>query len=133
MLHGSPRRNNEDIMPDTPLKEVEEMLSGVDANIILCGNTHIPCGFQTDTGQTVVNDGSVGRPFTDNPEACYAIISTTGDGGYEVFMDMLARLCSRRWKKPVFCFPKGPIWTKYLFGPCIAPCGWRSEKCKDVA
>ena len=84
MVHGSPRRNNEDIMPDTPLEEVEKMISGVDANLILCGHTHIPCGFQTNTEQTVVNDGSVGRPFTENPEACYAIVSTTGNGRYEV-------------------------------------------------
>jgi len=84
MVHGSPRRNNEDIMPNTPPEEVEKMISGVDADLILCGHTHIPCGFQTNTEQTVVNDGSVGRPFTENPEACYVTISTTGDGRYEV-------------------------------------------------
>ena len=84
MVHGSPRRNNEDILPDTELSAVEEMLEGVDANLILCGHTHLPCGFQTNTKQTVVNDGSVGRPFTENPESCYVIISTTGNGGFEV-------------------------------------------------
>lgn len=84
MVHGSPRRNNEDIMPDTPLEEVEKMLDGVDADLILCGHTHIPCGFQTNTKQTVVNDGSVGRPFTEAPESCYVVISTKGNGGFEV-------------------------------------------------
>ena len=84
MVHGSPRRNNEDIMPDTPLEKVEEMLQGTDADLILCGHTHIPCGFQTSNNQTVVNDGSVGRPFTENPDACYAIINTNEDGSFEV-------------------------------------------------
>ena len=84
MVHGSPRRNNEDIMPDTPLEEVEQMLEGVDSDLVLCGHTHIPCGFQTNTKQTVVNDGSVGRPFTENPEACYAVITTLGNGDFEV-------------------------------------------------
>ena len=84
MVHGSPRRNNEDIMPTTPLEEVEKMISGVDADLILCGHTHIPCGFQTNTKQTVVNDGSVGRPFTKNPEACYAVITTKSSGEFEV-------------------------------------------------
>jgi len=84
MVHGSPRRNDENIMPDTPLEKVEEMLSGVDADLILCGHTHIPCGFQTNTRQTVVNDGSVGRPFTPNPQSCYAVISTKGHGEFEV-------------------------------------------------
>jgi predicted phosphodiesterase len=35
MVHGSPRRNNEDIMPDTPLDKLEEMLEGVKADLIL--------------------------------------------------------------------------------------------------
>ena len=84
MVHGSPRRNNEDILPDTSLDEVEKMLDGVDADLILCGHTHLPCGFQTTKKQTVVNDGSVGRPFTENPESCYAIITTHGNGSFSV-------------------------------------------------
>ena len=71
LVHGSPRRNNEDILPDTSMQEVESMLDGVDANVILCGHTHIPCGFQTRNKQTVVNVGSVGRPFTKEPKSCY--------------------------------------------------------------
>ncbi len=71
LVHGSPRRNNEDILPDTPMEEVEKMLEGVSANLVLCGHTHIPCGFQLKNKQTVVNVGSVGRPFTEKPDACY--------------------------------------------------------------
>lgn len=77
LVHGSPRRNNEDILQDTPLTEVESMLEGVDADVVLCGHTHIPCGFQTTKKQTVVNDGSVGRPFTPEPKSCYLIITVT--------------------------------------------------------
>jgi putative phosphoesterase len=79
LVHGSPRRNNEDILSDTPMREVERMLQGVDANVVLCGHTHIPCGFQTSTKQTVVNVGSVGRPFTPEPKSCYLVI-TVSDG-----------------------------------------------------
>ena len=75
LVHGSPRRNNEDILPTTPLNEVEEMIKDAKADVILCGHTHIPCGFQTSTKQTVVNVGSVGRPFTDEPKSCYLIIT----------------------------------------------------------
>ncbi len=74
LVHGSPRKNNEDILPDTPMSEVEKMLENVDADVVLCGHTHIPCGFQTTKKQTVVNVGSVGRPFTPEPKACYLII-----------------------------------------------------------
>lgn len=84
MVHGSPRKNNEDILPTTSIEEVEEMIKDSKADLILCGHTHLPCGFQTNTKQTVVNDGSVGRPFTENPESCYVIITTTGNGNFEI-------------------------------------------------
>ena len=35
----------------------------------------MPCGFQTETKQTVVNVGSVGRPFTQNPKSCWLKIT----------------------------------------------------------
>ena len=83
LVHGSPRRNNEDILPDTPPKEVEEMVKDTDATIILCGHTHIPCGFQTVTRKTVINVGSVGRPFTEQPKSCYLILDIN-DGKFTI-------------------------------------------------
>lgn len=71
LVHGSPRKNNEDILPDTPMATINEMLTDIDANVILCGHTHIPCGFQTEKKQTVINVGSIGRPFTNEPKSCY--------------------------------------------------------------
>ena len=87
LVHGSPRKNNEDILPDTPLSEVEKMLENVDADVVLCGHTHIPCGFQTESRKTVVNAGSIGRTFfvepNSYPKACYLIIEV--DNGSCVF------------------------------------------------
>ena len=74
MVHGSPRRNNEDILPNMKISEIQEIISGEIANLILCGHTHVPCGYQTLSAQTVVNVGSVGRPMTGTPKANYAII-----------------------------------------------------------
>lgn len=71
LVHGSPRKNNEDILPETPLAEVEKMLENVEADVVLCGHTHLPCGFQTSKKKTVVNVGSIGRPFTVDPKSCY--------------------------------------------------------------
>ena len=80
LVHGSPRKNDENISPDLPIEKIEEMLEGVDADIIFCGHTHLPCGYQTRNKQTVVNDGSVGRTFTPNPQACYAIADFSNAG-----------------------------------------------------
>lgn len=74
LVHGSPRRNNEDILPNMPIEQVEEIINGVEADLILCGHTHMPAGYQTNTKQTVINDGSVGRPMTEDLKACYLIL-----------------------------------------------------------
>ncbi len=83
LVHGSPRKNDENIFPELPLAQVEEMLECVNADLVLCGHTHIPCGYQTSKKQTVVNVGSVGRPFTQNPQACYVIIEFL-NGNFEI-------------------------------------------------
>lgn len=83
LVHGSPRANNEDIMPNMPLEKVEEIIADTDADLILCGHTHVPCGYQTTKRQTVVNVGSVGRPMTPTPLSCYAVIDFK-DGKFAV-------------------------------------------------
>ena len=75
MVHGSVRRNNEDILPNRPLEEIEEIFASTDADLIFCGHTHLPCGYQTSKKQTIVNVGSVGRPMTDEAKACYATVN----------------------------------------------------------
>lgn len=79
LVHGSPRKNNEDILAETPMEEIEKMLKKVNAQVVLCGHTHIPCGFQTPSKKTVINVGSIGRPFTPEAKSCYLII-TVNDG-----------------------------------------------------
>lgn len=74
LVHGSPRRNNENIYPDLRPETVEEMTLDSDADLILCGHTHIPCGYQLNSKKTVVNVGSVGRSMTPDAMPCYAIL-----------------------------------------------------------
>ena len=83
LVHGSPRKNDENIAPDLPIEKIEEMVAGTDADVIFCGHTHIPCGYQTNKKQTVINVGSVGRPFTAKPQACY-VVAEFSDGAFEV-------------------------------------------------
>ncbi len=83
LVHGSPRKNNEDIHPNLTIEEVERMIQGVSADIILCGHTHLPCGYQTSNKKTVVNVGSVGRPFTPEPKSCY--LKLTIENGKTLF------------------------------------------------
>jgi putative phosphoesterase len=73
-VHGSPRRNNEDILPDQSSEKIAEMIEGTTQDLIFCGHTHLPCGYQIKK-QTLVNVGSVGRPFSEDPKACYVTVN----------------------------------------------------------
>ena len=81
MVHGSARKNNENIFPNMPLAEIEEIFKDTSADLVFCGHTHIPCGYQTSKKQTIVNVGSVGRPMTDDVKACY-VVATLEDGEF---------------------------------------------------
>lgn len=83
LVHGSPRRNNEDILPQMPLEKIAEIIKETSADVILCGHTHIPAGYQTRSKQTVINVGSVGRPMSEDLKACYAILDFD-NGGFSV-------------------------------------------------
>ena len=93
LVHGSPRKISENISPDLNEQILKEMLSGTDEDIIFCGHTHLPVIYKIDkqsgrvikendefstltdhSYQIIVNVGSVGRPFTQKPDACYAIL-----------------------------------------------------------
>lgn len=83
LVHGSPRRNNENIFPNMDMNIIEDIFNEVDADVVFCGHTHMPCGYQTNSKVTIVNDGSVGRPFTENPKACY-VIADINNGNIEI-------------------------------------------------
>ncbi|MCR5262183.1 MAG: metallophosphatase family protein [Candidatus Gastranaerophilales bacterium] len=84
LCHGSPRKNDENITNDLTVEQVEEIVADTDAEVIFCGHTHVPCGYATNTGKTVVNAGSVGRPFAEVPKSCYAVINISLNGDYEI-------------------------------------------------
>ncbi len=98
LVHGSPRKNDENILPDLPIEKIEELVAGTGADVVFCGHTHIPCGYQTTkTQQTVVNTGSVGRPFTPNPQSCY-VVAEFNDGKIDImhkFVDYDRELASK--------------------------------------
>jgi predicted phosphodiesterase len=60
--HGSPRSDEEMILRTTPEEWLREMLEGVEADIVVCGHTHMQFDRRAD-GHRVVNAGSVGLPY----------------------------------------------------------------------
>ena len=56
------------------------MVKESNADIILCGHTHLPCGYSLNSGKTVINVGSVGRSMTKDKNAVYLqlVIDSSG-------------------------------------------------------
>jgi predicted phosphodiesterase len=84
-FHGSPRSFEEGIYATTPDEEVEEMLDGIKAPLLVCGHTHFQ--LVRRLGESlVVNPGSVGLAFRRDgeimriaPRAEYGLITVDSD------------------------------------------------------
>ena len=74
LVHGSPRKINEYLFADRPDGTLERLLDMADADVLVCGHTHIPYHRILPSGRHVVNAGSVGKPKDGNPQACYVVL-----------------------------------------------------------
>jgi putative phosphoesterase len=74
--HGSPRSNYEYIKPETSESELEEMLAGIDADVIFIGHSHVSF-VRTHKKMLIINPGSAGQPRDGNRHASCAVFDTT--------------------------------------------------------
>ncbi len=74
LVHGSPRKINEYLFVERPDASLERLLDLAEADVLVCGHTHLPYHRVLPSGRHVVNDGSVGKPKDGDPRACYAIL-----------------------------------------------------------
>jgi putative phosphoesterase len=71
-VHASPR-NDEDIFTEqTPEDRIEFLFEDVDADVVVCGHTHMQFD-RVIAGKRVVNSGSVGMPYEDEPGAYWTL------------------------------------------------------------
>jgi diadenosine tetraphosphatase ApaH/serine/threonine PP2A family protein phosphatase len=74
LVHGSPRKINEYLFEPRPDASLERLLDMTQADVLVCGHTHIPYHRILPSGRHVVNAGSVGKPKDGNPQACYVVL-----------------------------------------------------------
>ena len=70
--HGSPRSDEEMMTAETPDARLREFLAGVEADVVVCGHTHMPFDRVVD-GVRIINPGSVGMPY-GGPGAFWALL-----------------------------------------------------------
>ena len=78
LVHGSPRKINEYLFAERPDATLERLLDLAEADVLVCGHTHIPYHRILPSGRHVVNAGSVGKPKDGNPLAGYVVLENTG-------------------------------------------------------
>lgn len=78
LVHGSPRRVNEYLYEDRPDSSLERLLDLSEADVLVCGHTHIPYHRILPSGRHVVNTGSVGKPKDGDPRAGYVVLKADG-------------------------------------------------------
>jgi putative phosphoesterase len=74
ILHATPFQPLYDyrLTPGISNAELDPMVAGIDADVLLVGHTHLPLIRHRHT-VCVVNPGSVGQPLDGDPRASYAI------------------------------------------------------------
>jgi putative phosphoesterase len=78
LVHGSPRKLNEYLYEDRPESSLERILDAAEADVLVCGHTHLPYHRLLGSGRHVINAGSVGKPKDNDPRACYLMLSADG-------------------------------------------------------
>ena len=75
LVHGSPRRINEYLYEDRPEASLERLFVGLEADVLVCGHTHLPYHRVLGSGRQVFNAGSGGKPKDNNAQAGYLILT----------------------------------------------------------
>ena len=70
--HASPRNDLDIFTEATPEERIAFLFAEVDADVVVCGHTHMQFD-RTIAGKRVINSGSVGRPYEDEPGAYWTL------------------------------------------------------------
>jgi putative phosphoesterase len=70
--HATPRNDMDIFTERTPEERIAFLFEDVDADVVVCGHTHMQFE-RTIAGKRVINSGSVGYPFDDEPGAYWTL------------------------------------------------------------
>ena len=70
--HATPRNDLDIFTERTPEERLVEIFAAVDADVVVCGHTHMQFE-RSIAGKRVINSGSVGMPYEDEPGAYWTL------------------------------------------------------------
>jgi putative phosphoesterase len=71
-VHATPRNDVDIFTERTPEDRLVHLFAAIDADVVVCGHTHSQFE-RTIAGKRVVNSGSVGMPYEDEPGAYWTL------------------------------------------------------------
>lgn len=74
VCHSTPRSDDPIYTRATPERELLDLFAEVEADVVLCGHTHIQYDLSLAGGLRLVNAGSVGMPYEGKPGAYWALV-----------------------------------------------------------
>jgi putative phosphoesterase len=80
--HATPRNDLDIFTERTPEDRLVEIFAGVDADVVVCGHTHMQFE-RTIAGKRVINSGSVGMPYENEPGAYWLLDLEHRRTGYD--------------------------------------------------
>ena len=75
--HATPRNDMDIFTPNSPQERLKTFFSGVEAQAVVCGHTHIQFEMHVDSIR-ILNGGSVGMPYADRPGAYWMLLGPQG-------------------------------------------------------
>jgi predicted phosphodiesterase len=79
VVHGSPRSHWEPMHRDTPVEELETILTGIEESYVIAGHTHL--SMEREAGKwTIYNPGSAGLPLDGSSAAQYLLLDGDPSG-----------------------------------------------------
>jgi putative phosphoesterase len=79
LVHGSPRKVNEYLFEEKPVRLYERLAAAEEADVLVFGHTHKPWVHEYG-GVLFVNCGSVGKPKDGDPRGAFAVLEAEGSG-----------------------------------------------------
>jgi putative phosphoesterase len=79
LVHGSPRKVNEYLYEDRPDASFERIMDVAEADVMVCGHTHLPYHKILPSGRQIINAGSVGKPKDGDVRAGYIVLTAPND------------------------------------------------------
>ena len=74
ICHSTPASEDPIYTRITPEEEVLELFAGVEADVVVCGHTHMQYDRVLSSGLRIVNPGSVGMPYEGERGAYWALL-----------------------------------------------------------